>query len=143
MRDQGMIGDKELANAMSAPATRAASFWTGSENYVADRVMQELPELIGDVQSPTSSSTRQSTSTLQQFAEKSIRRLIDENRDKLDVSQGALVSIDSSGAVRAMVGGYDYANSQFDRASEARRQPGSAFKPFVYPGSNRAGPHPR
>ena len=42
------------------------------------------------------------------------------------------MSIDNSGAVRAMVGGYDYANSQFDRASEARRQPGSAFKPFVF-----------
>ncbi|MDA4630231.1 penicillin-binding transpeptidase domain-containing protein, partial [Escherichia coli] len=36
------------------------------------------------------------------------------------------------GAVRALVGGYDYANSQFDRASEAKRQPGSTFKPFVY-----------
>ena len=42
------------------------------------------------------------------------------------------MSIDGTGAVRAMVGGYDYANSQFDRASEAKRQPGSAFKPFVY-----------
>ena len=42
------------------------------------------------------------------------------------------MSIDNSGAVRAMVGGHDYANSQFDRASEARRQPGSAFKPFVF-----------
>src|SRR5690606_28697981 len=70
--------------------------------------------------------------TLQKLAENSIRRLIDEEGGKLDVSQGALVSIDNSGAVRAMVGGYDYANSQFDRAAEARRQPGSAFKPFVY-----------
>ena len=42
-----------------------------------------------------------------------------------------------------MVGGYDYANSQFDRASEAKRQPGSAFKPFVYPGGTRTGPHAR
>src|SRR5690606_8006794 len=46
--------------------------------------------------------------------------------------QGALVAMDGSGAVRAMVGGHDYANSQFDRASEGRRQPGSAFKPFVF-----------
>src|SRR5690606_22916379 len=69
---------------------------------------------------------------LQKIAEQSIRRLIDEKGKALQVSQGALVSIDGSGAVRAMVGGYDYANSQFDRASEARRQPGSAFKPFVF-----------
>ncbi|MBT1158099.1 penicillin-binding protein [Aminobacter anthyllidis] len=131
MRDQGMIGEKELANAMIAPATRVASFWTGSENYVADRVMQELPELIGEVQSDIVVDTTVDM-TLQELAEKSIRRLIDENGQKLNVSQGALVSIDNSGAVRAMVGGYDYSTSQFDRASEARRQPGSAFKPFVY-----------
>ncbi|ODT06311.1 MAG: penicillin-binding protein [Mesorhizobium sp. SCN 65-20] len=131
MRDQGMIGEQELATAMSAPATRVASFWTGSENYVADRVMEELPGLIGEVRSDIIVDTTVDM-TLQDLAEKSIRRLIDENGQKLNVSQGALVSIDNSGAVRAMVGGYDYSTSQFDRASEARRQPGSAFKPFVY-----------
>ena len=131
MRDEKMIGEKELTTAMSAPATRAAAYWTGSENYVADRIMEELPGLIGDVRTDIIVDTTVDL-TLQELAEKSIRRLVDENGKKLNVSQGALVSIDNSGAVRAMVGGYDYANSQFDRASEARRQPGSAFKPFVY-----------
>ncbi|GAA4126530.1 transglycosylase domain-containing protein [Aminobacter aganoensis] len=131
MRGEGMIGEKELKTAMSAPATRAASFWTGSENYVADRVMEELPGLIGEVRFDIIVDTTVDM-TLQDLAEKSIRRLIDESGQKLNVSQGALVSIDNSGAVRAMVGGYDYSTSQFDRASEARRQPGSAFKPFVY-----------
>ena len=131
MRNQGMIDEKELANAMIAPAIRVASFWTGSENYVADRVMQELPELIGEVQSDIVVDTTVDM-TLQELAEKSIRHLVDENSQRLNVSQGALVSIDNSGAVRAMVGGYDYSTSQFDRASEGRRQPGSAFKPFVY-----------
>ena len=116
---------------MSAPATRAASYWTGSENYVADRIMDELPTLIGEVRSDIIVDTTVDLD-LQKIAEKSIRSLIDENGEKLNVTQGALVSIDNSGAVRAMVGGYDYADSQFDRASEARRQPGSAFKPFVY-----------
>jgi penicillin-binding protein 1A len=131
MRDEGMIGEKELTVAMSAPATRAAAYWTGSEHYVADRIMEELPGLIGDVRADIIVDSTVDL-TLQDIAEKSIRRLIDENGGKLNVSQGALVSIDNSGAVRAMVGGYDYANSQFDRASEARRQPGSAFKPFVF-----------
>ncbi|QPC86222.1 PBP1A family penicillin-binding protein [Mesorhizobium sp. NBSH29] len=131
MRQQDRIGDKELASAMSAKATEAASYWTGSENYVADRIMDELPELIGEVRTDIIVDATVDLN-LQKLAEASIRRLITEKGEKLNVSQGALVSIDNSGAVRAMVGGANYADSQFDRASEALRQPGSAFKPFVF-----------
>ncbi|MDX8437044.1 transglycosylase domain-containing protein [Mesorhizobium abyssinicae] len=141
MRDSGKIGAKELTSAMSAPATRAPSYWTGSENYVADTIMAELPDLIGDVRGDIVVDTTVDL-TLQKLAEQSIRRLIDESGKKLNVTQGALVSIDDSGAVRAMVGGYDYSTSQFDRASEARRQPGSAFKPFVYMAALEAGRTP-
>ncbi len=141
MRDEGMISGKEYTFAMSAPATRSPSYWTGSENYVADTVMEELPDLIGEVEGDIIVDTTIDLN-LQRLAEKSIRQLIDANGQKLDVSQGALVSIDNSGAVRAMVGGYDYSTSQFDRASEARRQPGSAFKPFVYMAALEAGRTP-
>ncbi|MGO4563215.1 transglycosylase domain-containing protein [Rhizobiales bacterium 3FA27D7] len=141
MRDEGMISDKELKTAMAAPAVRAPSYWTGSENYVADTVVEELPDLIGDVRGDVVVETTIDMN-LQKLAEKSIRDLIDANGKKLNVSQGALVSIDNSGAVRAMVGGYDYATSQFNRASEARRQPGSAFKPFVYMTALEAGRTP-
>ena len=141
MRDEGMIDGKQQAGALSAPAARVPSYWTGSENYVADTVMEELPDLIGDVRGDIVVHTTVDL-TLQRLAEKSIRRLIDENGKALDVSQGALVSIDNSGAVRAMVGGHDYSTSQFDRASEARRQPGSAFKPFVYMAALEAGRSP-
>lgn len=131
MRDEGLIGDGEMTTAMSTPAVRATAYWTGSEHYFADRVMEELPQLIGEVRHDIVVHTTVDL-VLQTFAEASIRRLIDEQGKDHNVSQGALVSIDGSGAVRAMVGGYDYATSQFDRASEARRQPGSAFKPFVF-----------
>ncbi|TPJ22163.1 transglycosylase domain-containing protein [Mesorhizobium sp. B2-7-2] len=141
MREEGKISDKEYKVALSAPATRAPSYWTGSENYVADTVMEELPDLIGDVRGDIVVDTTVDL-TLQKLAEQSIRRLIDESGKKLNVTQGALVSIDDSGAVRAMVGGYDYSTSQFDRASEARRQPGSAFKPFVYMAALEAGRTP-
>ncbi|WP_027165394.1 transglycosylase domain-containing protein [Mesorhizobium sp. WSM3224] len=141
MRGEGKISDKEYKVALSAPATRAPSYWTGSENYVADTVMEELPDLIGDVRGDIVIDTTVDLN-LQKLAEQSIRRLIDESGKKLNVTQGALVSIDDSGAVRAMVGGYDYSTSQFDRASEARRQPGSAFKPFVYMAALEAGRTP-
>ncbi len=141
MQDEGLVSSREVAHAMSAPAARVPSYWTGSENYVADTIMEELPALIGEVQGDIVVDTTIDLD-LQKLAERSIRRLIDESGKKLDVSQGALVSIDNSGAVRAMVGGYDYSTSQFDRASEARRQPGSAFKPFVYAAALEAGRTP-
>jgi penicillin-binding protein 1A len=131
MQDEGMISAGEMRMAMSAPASRATAYWTGSEHYVADKVMEELPLLIGEIRSDVIVHSTVDLH-LQKLAEKSIRRLVDEKGKELNVSQGVLVSIDNTGAVRAMVGGYDYANSQFDRASEARRQPGSAFKPFVF-----------
>jgi penicillin-binding protein 1A len=141
MREEGMISAKELAHAESTPATHAPSYWTGSENYVADTIMDKLPDLIGDVKGDIVIDTTVDL-TLQKAAEKSIRDLIDKNGKKRGVSQAALVAIDSSGAVRAMVGGYDYSASQFDRATDAHRQPGSAFKPFVYTAALEAGRTP-
>ncbi|RLQ86919.1 transglycosylase domain-containing protein [Notoacmeibacter ruber] len=131
MRDQGMLTDNQFVTAMSAPVTRAAAHWTGSEHYVADHVMDELPGLIGDVRDDLVVYTTVDLS-LQKMAEKAIRERIAEHGAEKNVSQAALVSLDGTGAVRALVGGRDYAKSQFDRATEARRQPGSTFKPFVY-----------
>ncbi len=141
MRDQDLIGDTQLAGAMSGPAVAAASFWTGSEQYVADRIMEELPDVAGEPREDWVVETTIDL-TLQKLGENSIRRLIKENGKKLSVSQGALVAIDNTGAVRALVGGADYSTSQFDRATEARRQPGSAFKPFVYLAALEAGRTP-
>lgn len=131
MKEEGFIDDRQVAIAESEPPTRASSYWQGSENYVADSVVSELRELIGEVHDDITVQTTIDLN-LQRAAEEAIRDQISENGKKLNVSQGALVSIDNTGAVRAMVGGYDYAQSQFNRATEAQRQPASAFKPFVY-----------
>ncbi|MGH2400327.1 MAG: transglycosylase domain-containing protein, partial [bacterium] len=71
---------------------------------------------------------------MQRAAEKAIRDGLDgAERAKLKVTQGALVALDpQTGFIRAMIGGYDFEKSQFNRAWQARRQPGSAFKPFIY-----------
>ena len=69
---------------------------------------------------------------LQVKAEIALSTLLASQGEKSDVGQGALVSFDATGAVRTMVGGRSYKESQFNRASQAKRQPGSAFKPIVY-----------
>jgi penicillin-binding protein 1A len=69
---------------------------------------------------------------LQSIAEASVIDELAAKSVKFNVSQGALVAMTPDGAVRAMVGGRNYSESQYNRAVTAKRQPGSAFKPFVY-----------
>jgi len=76
---------------------------------------------------------------LQKQAEKNLTGMLAKDGAKRDVSEAALVAMDPQGAVRVMVGGKDYSKSQFNRATQARRQPGSAFKPFVYLAGLQAG----
>jgi len=70
--------------------------------------------------------------TLQQLGAEAVRRAILIDGEGAGASQAALLSLSSDGAIRAMVGGTDYIESPFNRAVQARRQPGSTFKPFVY-----------
>jgi penicillin-binding protein 1A len=79
---------------------------------------------------------------VQAQAEAAIADAITREGGKMAVSQGALVAMSPDGAVRAMVGGRDYNGSQFNRATQAQRQPGSAFKPFVYLAGLEAGLQP-
>ena len=69
---------------------------------------------------------------MQKVAEESVETVMREQAENYRVRQAALVAMDTDGAVRAMVGGRDYGESQFNRATGALRQPGSSFKPFVY-----------
>jgi penicillin-binding protein 1A len=69
---------------------------------------------------------------MQAEAERALTDELNAKGDKFGVDQGALVALDPDGAVKALVGGRNYADSQFNRAVAAKRQPGSAFKPFVY-----------
>jgi penicillin-binding protein 1A len=120
---------------------KAKSYWTGAEHYAADMVMDELPGLIGEVKEDIIVDTTIDR-TLEKAAEKAIKTTLDKEGKKLNASQAALVSIDATGAIRAVVGGRDYAASQFNRAFKAKRQPGSAFKPFVYAAALEQGVQP-
>lgn len=141
MREEGYITDSDLKTAMSQPPAKAKSYWSGAQHYAADMVVDEVKNLIGepktDILVETTINLR-----LEDLAEKALNAALDKEGGKLNVSQTALVSIDATGAIRAVVGGRDYAQSQFNRAYKAKRQPGSAFKPFVYASALEAGVRP-
>jgi len=79
---------------------------------------------------------------LQRLAEGKIKRFLIQKGIKDSIGQAAMVIMTPSGAVRAMIGGRSYKNSQFNRATQAGRQPGSAFKPFVYLAGLESGLYP-
>jgi penicillin-binding protein 1A len=78
---------------------------------------------------------------LQTMAEQAVEAGLAKDGEKLAASQAALVAMSEDGAVRALVGGRSYDDSGFNRATEAKRQPGSAFKPFVYLAALEHGHH--
>ena len=131
MVDGGFVSADEAAAARENPAAAASLHMSRSENYIADWVMDVVPFHIGSVERDIVVETTVDL-TLQGEAEKALIDTLDQEGEKYGVSEGAMVVVDGIGAVRAMVGGRSYAESQFNRAVDARRQPGSAFKPFVY-----------
>ncbi|MFK7901350.1 MAG: transglycosylase domain-containing protein [Nitratireductor sp.] len=141
MKRSGFITDREAATALTMQAKKAKRYWSGSEHYIADMVMKELPDLIGDLREDVVVDTTINFE-LQKLAGKIIAQTISKNEKKLKVTQGAMVSLDGTGAIRALVGGREYSDSQFNRAVDAKRQPGSAFKPMVYLAALEAGREP-
>lgn len=131
MLEEGYITADEIKTAMSQPPTKAKRYWSGAGQYVADLVRDEVTMLIGKVTEDIVVETTIDM-TLEKKAEAALTESLSAEGEKVNASQAALVSIDGTGAIRALVGGRDYAESQFNRAVKAKRQPGSAFKPFVY-----------
>ncbi len=123
----------EKAKAASAareelkPASVAA--WRG--RYFADWAMDQVRDLLGYIDRDIVVKTTLDQH-LQNLAEDTLQAALDKEGASLDISQGAMVVLGPDGEVKALVGGRDYRQSQFDRAVQALRQPGSAFKPFVY-----------
>lgn len=123
MVDLGYISPSEADHAREEPL-RLSGERAGSAPYFADMVAAELVQRFGR--------------RLVQSGSLRVHTTLDVTMQKAAVAamgahQGAIVALDpGSGAIRALVGGRDYVASQFNRATQALRQPGSAFKPFVY-----------
>jgi penicillin-binding protein 1A len=131
MSDAGLLKTEIAQAAMALGPTIVRPSGGGSSNYVADWVMDVLNDLVGLVEEDIVVDTTVDVA-LQAAAEKALTDQLTQKGQRFGVEQGALVAMTPDGAVRALVGGRNYAENQFNRAVAARRQPGSTFKPFVY-----------
>ena len=131
MVELGFVSKKDGDISRNKPKTIKASDFIPATQYIVDWVSEQLPELIGRFDQSIVVETTLDRK-LQKLAESTINGELNANGKKLKVSQGAMVVMDPAGGVRVMVGGRSYIKSQFNRAVKAKRQPGSAFKPFVY-----------
>jgi penicillin-binding protein 1A len=131
MEDASFITPEMLKLAKSRPPKIARNTGPGSSGYIADWVMDALNDYVGQFDFDVTVMTTIDPA-LQALAERALSEELGKNGEKFGVTQGAIVAIDPNGAVKALVGGANYSDSQFNRAVSAKRQPGSAFKPFVY-----------
>ncbi|MDX5595072.1 PBP1A family penicillin-binding protein [Pseudovibrio sp. SPO723] len=131
MLDAGFITETQAKNALMDGFAVAHDFNRGSENYVADYVMDVLPSFIGKIDQDIIVETTVDMD-MQRAAEDALRNALYNFEKDHGARQGAVVTLNRNGAIRAMVGGGDYSRSQYNRAAYAKRQPGSAFKPFVF-----------
>ncbi|MDY0968806.1 MULTISPECIES: transglycosylase domain-containing protein [Sphingomonas] len=135
MAETGVISAGEAADADVQGLKLAPEPKQNSVRYFTDWALPQLDTLIDETEAPLEVWTTLDLS-MQRDADAAIRANAPAG------AQGALVSLDRDGAVKAMVGGKDYVSSIYNRATQAVRQPGSAFKLFVYLAALEAGHKP-
>ena len=127
----GFMTNAQVLPARRNPADVIDSDLLSAPDYFLDWAFDEVKKLV-----PTTDQVLVVRTTLdpmlQDFADRTIESTLREHGETRQFDAAALVSMDTDGAVRAMVGGPDYGESQFNRATRAARQPGSSFKIFVY-----------
>jgi penicillin-binding protein 1A len=142
MLDAGFITQGELLQAKRTPAVIVASRDLDAPNWYLDWAYQDTLDML-DKYGLTSEYVIEVKTTIDMRLQKESQRILNaaiaEMGEKEKFSQAASVTMAPDGAVRAIVGGKDYEESQFNRATDAERQSGSAFKPFVYLAALRAG----
>lgn len=127
----------EAAATLTAPSVNPQAHGQIGQFY-ADWVLDQISSYVGFAEQDLIVETTLNP-TRQRLAEQHLTRIIAENGPAQKASQAALVALTPEGAVEAMVGGVSYRQSQFNRATQAQRQPGSAFKAFVFLAAFEAG----
>jgi penicillin-binding protein 1A len=134
--EAGMMTEGQVFGARRNPATALDRRDERVANYYLDYAFDEMKKLVATF--PKSLHERVFVVrtgldvNLQREAENAVESMLRQHGNDYKARQAAAVVLDLDGAVRAMVGGRDYGQSQFNRATDAMRQPGSSFKPYVY-----------
>lgn len=135
MVQAGFITQGEMLKARREPATAVAQTNIDSPDWFLDQAYRDTLAIL-DEQGLTSDFVIEVKTTidtkLQEASQKILNDVIDNQGPNLKFTQAASITMTPEGAVKAIIGGRDYEDSQFNRATTAARQTGSAFKPFVY-----------
>jgi penicillin-binding protein 1A len=137
MRKLGFITEEERSIAEAESIVFNPSGYTGKGTWFADRVIEGCEKKFGrdEVYYGGLKIFTTMKPDYQKQAESCVKNGLDELRLRVgsDSLQGALIAVSTqNGAILAQVGGYDYISTQYDRTTDARRRPGSGFKPFLY-----------
>ncbi|KGJ03891.1 penicillin-binding protein 1A [Paracoccus halophilus] len=133
MREQDYLDDAQFAQAKANPAVLSKAAADRAGGYFADWVMESGPGFLTSETTEDVTITTTFDQRVQRAAERALKRVFDEKVAPGSKAEAAVIVMSPDGAVRAMLGGRDtQVIGTFNRATQAKRQTGSSFKPFVY-----------
>jgi penicillin-binding protein 1A len=145
MVQTGAIGEDQAAEARAHPAVVVDRSRQSARNWFLDTAADQARELAARVGAPANADMVIHTTLepkIQDAARLAVSTVIGKNGKRTRTHEAAALVMKPDGAISAMIGGVDYEESVFNRATQAHRQPGSAFKPFVYLAALEAGDSP-
>ncbi|MGJ3231329.1 MAG: transglycosylase domain-containing protein [Oceanicaulis sp.] len=146
MMDAGYIDPIEYLAAINEPAQLAPDAMEGVNpplfGHVFDVALARAQQLVDPDEAPILVIETTIRPELQRAAQSAVEAVLSESGEQRNAGEAALVAMDLNGAITALIGGRDYEDSQYNRAVQAERQPGSAFKPVVFAAGFEAGLDP-
>jgi penicillin-binding protein 1A len=130
--DAGFMTESQVHGARTNPAKPVDTRVADSPDFFLDWAFEEVQRTMQGRQDFILTARTTVDPTLQRAADDAVNSTLRTHGRVSKVKNAAMVAMDNDGAVRAMVGGQDYGESQFNRATQAKRQPGSSFKSYVF-----------
>lgn len=142
MEQEEYLTQSQVVQALAQPAELSQAAAARAGGYFADWVMETAPDYLAKNTTEDVTIATTFDAAIQRAAEDAVAAVFDAKVKESSVAQAAVVAMSPDGAVRAMVGGHARGVGQFNRATHAKRQTGSAFKPIVYAAALEAGMSP-